>query len=72
MHVAQLLDPCPTIRTSHCHLQMDVDEAEETRSRKSRATTAARTARRSEWNEDVFSGAIHSFRRWLGSTCAAS
>lgn len=51
---------------------MDVDEAEDTRSRKSRATTAARTARRSEWNEDVFSGAIHSFRRWLGNTCAAS
>lgn len=37
---------------------MDVDEAEETRSLKSRATSAARTARRSEWNEDVFSGAL--------------
>ena len=59
---AKAMLACPT-RAWTCRLQMDVDEAEETRTRKSCAETTTRTARRSEWNEDVFSGAL------LGSRC---
>ncbi|PSC74246.1 ARM repeat superfamily [Micractinium conductrix] len=43
-------------RRSEAGSQMDVDEGDEVRSRKSRAeTAAARTARGSEWDEAVFS-----------------
>lgn len=54
------LPPCChaplTLAPLLARLQMDWDEATETRSRRSRADTLARTARTGEWDEDVFSG----------------
>ncbi|KAL4855011.1 RRP12-like protein [Chlorella vulgaris] len=42
-------------KRSEAGSQMEVDDVDEARSHKSRAETAARTARRSDWDEGVFS-----------------